>query len=84
MLLLFIVLFSVYLILEYDPVRSGKTTIAFVFALLIFFASTWSTDVDTLLQNGDMKAKLIGLVGAVFLCKLLYGIYRSIRQQKSR
>ena len=84
MLLLFIVLFSVYLILEYDPIRSGKTTIAFVLALLIFFASTWSTDVDTLLQSGEVKAKLIGLVGAVFFGKLVYGIYRSIRQQKSR
>ena len=66
MLLLFIVLFSVYLILEYDPIRSGKTTIAFVVALLIFFVPTWPTDVDTLLQSGEVKAKLIGLVGAVF------------------
>lgn len=79
MLLLFIVLFSVYLILEYDPIRSGKTTIAFVVALLIFFVPTWPTDVDTLLQSGEVKAKLIGLVGAVFFCKLFYGIYRSIR-----
>lgn len=78
-LFLCIVLLLVYLILEYDPIRSGKTTIAFAIILLILFVSTYSANVDAFLQSDEVKMKFIGLLGVVFFLKMVYGIYLFIR-----
>lgn len=51
-LFLCIVLLLVYLILEYDPIRSGKTTIAFAIILLILFVSSDQSR-DYLRQDQD-------------------------------
>lgn len=78
-LFLCIVLLLVYLILEYDPIRSDKTTIAFAIILLILFVSTYSANVDAFLQSDEVKMKFIGLLGVVFFLKMVYGIYLFIR-----
>lgn len=75
MLFLFITIISVYLMIRYDLIRSGKATIAFVFILLILYTSTLSDDIATLLQDNKIRAKIISLLIIGFFCKIYYDIY---------